>query len=632
MSTATLESPQAEKTQYRKGDIILFKRDKADTIKTRARVLQVISPTILKVNPLDTGNPDEPDVCIVIDDSVVLLERASTAGIEEAAPESPDAAETILPVEDFRILLGETVLIALELIDPNPYQPRLHFDEKEQVEMETSLDTWGVLQNPTARPHPTVPGRVQIIEGERRKRGVAALAEKQRWALQDTQGRPAMKITLRAAGDMDMLEMAVEANLRRIDNDPVEKALAFQRMMEMGRTQEQIAAKYGLSQAVISNQVRLLGLPEKVREMLSSKLLSASHGVMLLSLDNNADIEAYATRAVEGDWSVKKLEEAVREWKKAHEQPDLFAAASSTGEAPETQGAPQPVDDIENDKRLLIAVLDSDLRLCGAVSHSAGLDMWRSDRAMNALVAEGKTRREGDRWALIPSSALPTESEEEDENSNAGAAPVEAAEGQAERGSENEGQDSPERLASGTTEAQSPTIEPNDDPAGLRSGDTQANNAATAAREAEPATAPQPGAAPLNTPMSGAEASSGTSSSSGKASGTGASSAGSTVTPKAEDKTAASGSRVSRPGHTWLEVPSKELFACQDAGLTVEAIFETVARLIEIGEGKGLDVDDLLTTIDAYINGDDEAAASEDKSADGNTNNRIGDNAEESEN
>ncbi len=188
--------------------------------------------------------------------------------------------------------------IPIELIRRNPDQPRTRFDEAELEELATSMRQRGVLQPILVRPLRGTPGEYQIVAGERR------------WRAAQKAGLTALPAMVRELGDNDALEIALVENIQRSDLDPLEEATAYNALMSVtGRTQEEVAAVVGKSRPHVANTMRLMQLPESVRELVRSRALSAGHARALIGVD---DAEALARRIVDQGLNVRETESLAR--------------------------------------------------------------------------------------------------------------------------------------------------------------------------------------------------------------------------------------------------------------------------------------------------------------------------------
>jgi ParB family transcriptional regulator, chromosome partitioning protein len=189
--------------------------------------------------------------------------------------------------------------LPVDLLSPNPHQPRRTFDEETLVALGESIRLRGVLQPVLARPR--ADGSYELIAGERRWRA-ARLAEL------DT--IPAL---VRRHDDAGTLEMALIENMAREDLSPVEEARACAALVEeLGLTREDVGLRVGRSRVAVSNLIRLLDLPDEALDLLERGELSEGHGRALLLVDDHAERRRLARTAVESRWSVRELEARAR--------------------------------------------------------------------------------------------------------------------------------------------------------------------------------------------------------------------------------------------------------------------------------------------------------------------------------
>jgi len=194
---------------------------------------------------------------------------------------------------------GETVfLMALDQIDPNPYQTRREFDQELLAELADSIRVQGVLQPVVVRPGKE--GRFVLILGERRLRA-SRLAEK-----------TTIPVIVRRVSEQQAAEMTLVENLQREDLNCVEEAEAFANLSTQFKlTQEEIGVRAGVSRETVSNYMRLLALPDGVIGALQKGRLTYSHARVLLQLRDNIQIWKFAQKAIEEKMSVAKLEDLV---------------------------------------------------------------------------------------------------------------------------------------------------------------------------------------------------------------------------------------------------------------------------------------------------------------------------------
>lgn len=187
--------------------------------------------------------------------------------------------------------------IELELIRPNPYQPRKTFEEERLNDLASSIQQHGILQPIVLRQ--TVQG-YYIVVGERRFRAskLAGLTE--------------MPAIIKELSDEDMMELAIIENLQREDLNAIEEAESYKKMMtDLNITQQEVARRLGKSRPYIANMLRLLQLPKNVAQMVQQGALSSAHGRTLLTLKDASKIKKTAKQATQESWSVRYLEEYV---------------------------------------------------------------------------------------------------------------------------------------------------------------------------------------------------------------------------------------------------------------------------------------------------------------------------------
>ncbi len=211
----------------------------------------------------------------------------TSAMIPERQPQAPK-----VPVD------GETLLLPLDQIDPNPYQTRARLREDELAELTDSIKVSGVLQPVVVRPGKD--GRYILIVGERRCQAAKRA------------GKTSIPAIVRIASDEQAAEMTIIENLQRSDLNPLEQGRAFVRLStEFGLTQEQIGLRTGISRESVSNYMRLTRLPEDVQAMLAQDLIDFSMARVLLRLDTPEQMSKAAHKAVEKRMTVLQLEALV---------------------------------------------------------------------------------------------------------------------------------------------------------------------------------------------------------------------------------------------------------------------------------------------------------------------------------
>ena len=194
---------------------------------------------------------------------------------------------------------ADILRIPVDMIEPNPFQPRSSFDEEALQELAASIRTLGLIQPITVRR--ITDNRYQIISGERRYKA-CRLA-----------GMTTVPAYIRDANDQGMLEMAIVENIQREDLDPIEVAMSYERLInECNLTQEQMAARVGKKRASVTNTLRLLKLPAKIQHDLKVGLLNVGHAKVLLGIENPELQEALCDLVIKEGLSVRELEKKIK--------------------------------------------------------------------------------------------------------------------------------------------------------------------------------------------------------------------------------------------------------------------------------------------------------------------------------
>ncbi|MBI2356894.1 ParB/RepB/Spo0J family partition protein [Candidatus Dojkabacteria bacterium] len=185
-------------------------------------------------------------------------------------------------------------------ISPNPYQPRMHINPEELIEIADSIKEHGIIQ-PLIITKDEGSDRYFLIAGERRYRA-SQLA-----------GLKTVPVVIKDASPQQMLELALIENIQRQDLNPLEEAVAFKQLQEeFNLTQSAIAKKVGLSRVAITNKIRLLGLPEEVKEAVLNEKLSEGHARALLGITDQSSLVAAASIVMRRGLSVRETEQMVR--------------------------------------------------------------------------------------------------------------------------------------------------------------------------------------------------------------------------------------------------------------------------------------------------------------------------------
>ena len=175
--------------------------------------------------------------------------------------------------------MAEMAEVAISLIDPNPQQPRVSFDEEALAELSSSISQLGVIQPITLRKQKD--GRYTIISGERR------------WRASQMAGLETLPAYIREVDDENLHAMALVENIQRQDLNAIEVALGMRRLVEeCGLTQEAMAEKVGKKRSTVANYMRLLSLPEEVQLALKEGLISMGHAKAIAGIDKENQLKA----------------------------------------------------------------------------------------------------------------------------------------------------------------------------------------------------------------------------------------------------------------------------------------------------------------------------------------------------
>lgn len=197
--------------------------------------------------------------------------------------------------------------VAIDKLSSGQYQPRKTFEKEALQELAQSIKENGILQPIVARR--TASGKLEIVAGERR------------WRASQLAGLHEVPVILRNFNDKEALELAIVENIQREDLNPIEEAEGYSRLItEFKLSQQQVAEKVGRDRATVANAVRLLSLPEPVKDMISVNELSVGHAKVLLSLPDPKKQIDFAKKVVNEKIAVRKLEKMVQAVVKGHEE------------------------------------------------------------------------------------------------------------------------------------------------------------------------------------------------------------------------------------------------------------------------------------------------------------------------
>lgn len=188
--------------------------------------------------------------------------------------------------------------VPIELVHPNPNQPRMHFNKEELDELALSIEKDGLLQPILVREDAE---GYEIIAGERR------------WQASQLAGLKKVPVRIKEADDMKVLELALIENLQRSDLNPIEEAYGYKRMMERGnRTQSEVASAVSKGRSTIANALRLLDLPEDAQQMLYEEKITAGHARAILAIPSDEGRAKLTEKLAKEKLSVREAESIAR--------------------------------------------------------------------------------------------------------------------------------------------------------------------------------------------------------------------------------------------------------------------------------------------------------------------------------
>ena len=215
--------------------------------------------------------------------------------------EKPAAKESA--IRDAAALPTRVNELDIDLIEPNPEQPRVNFADSELEELAASIRSNGIVQPIVVRPKGE--NRYQIVAGERR------------WRAAQKAGLRKVPVSVREVSDEKLLEIALIENIQRQQLNPIEEANAFRKLIDsIGLTQEEVAERVGKERTLITTTMRLLKLPEAVQKHLIAGKLSLSHGRALLMSDDAAMQRYVADDIVAQGLSVREAERRIKSAKR----------------------------------------------------------------------------------------------------------------------------------------------------------------------------------------------------------------------------------------------------------------------------------------------------------------------------
>ena len=219
-------------------------------------------------------------------------DKAAPAAEKGKTPPAPSAPIQELPESALRD-------VPVGSITPNPHQPRVHFDEDSLGDLAKSIKEVGVLQPLLVRE--ISKGKYELIAGERR------------WRAAQRANLTVVPVVVREINELASVEQALVENLHRQDLTALEEASAYQQLHDdFNMTHEQVAKRVGKSRTAVTNTLRLLTLPATIQGYLADGRLSAGHARALLGCSSPGEMESLAQSAVKDGWSVRAMEDAVK--------------------------------------------------------------------------------------------------------------------------------------------------------------------------------------------------------------------------------------------------------------------------------------------------------------------------------
>ncbi len=261
--------------------------------------------------------------------------------------------------------------VAIALVAAHSRQPRRRFEPEALAELTESVRTHGILQPILVRPLPE--GRYEIVAGERR------------WRAAQAAGLHEIPVTVRDLDDRTTFEIALIENIQRADLNAIEEAEGFVRLVEEhGYTPDKVAAAVGKSASHVRNIMRLLELPDDIRQMVIDGRLSMGHARTIISHYDSIDL---ANRAVANGWSVRQLEAAARKPKPEVELKPDSARSRTSGRDPNLVTLEQS---LENVLGLRVEVVPDDThgQMGTMTVHYSTLDQL--DMVCQRLMSEGR--------------------------------------------------------------------------------------------------------------------------------------------------------------------------------------------------------------------------------------------------
>lgn len=255
------------------------------------------------------GGPAPTEIPTKAPSQAATNNNVNTASAPTVSASSQQATPVAPPVDPE----SKIWKVGIDKLSPGQYQPRRQFDKEPLQELAQSIKENGILQPIVARR--TTSGKLEIVAGERR------------WRAAQLAGFHEVPVILKSYDDKQALELAIVENIQREDLNPIEEAEGYSRLIsEFKLSQQQVAEKVGKDRATVANAVRLLSLPNEIKEMISGNELSVGHAKVLLALPEPKKQIEFAKKVINEKIAVRKLEKMVQAVVKGQDDKEEEAA------------------------------------------------------------------------------------------------------------------------------------------------------------------------------------------------------------------------------------------------------------------------------------------------------------------
>ncbi|WP_295901218.1 ParB/RepB/Spo0J family partition protein [uncultured Bdellovibrio sp.] len=255
------------------------------------------------------GGPAPTEIPTKAPSQAATNNNVNTASAPTVSASSQQATPVAPPVDPE----SKIWKVGIDKLSPGQYQPRRQFDKEPLQELAQSIKENGILQPIVARR--TTSGKLEIVAGERR------------WRAAQLAGLHEVPVILKSYDDKQALELAIVENIQREDLNPIEEAEGYSRLIsEFKLSQQQVAEKVGKDRATVANAVRLLSLPNEIKEMISGNELSVGHAKVLLALPEPKKQIEFAKKVINEKIAVRKLEKMVQAVVKGQDDKEEEAA------------------------------------------------------------------------------------------------------------------------------------------------------------------------------------------------------------------------------------------------------------------------------------------------------------------